>query len=215
MSNNLRKDIIAAFMTVFAVSTLTAVVAYILQQTLDISTFNSVMVVQSIATLIIISIGGIFAYRKLQIYRDFEPHLTITQNVSHRFIGTKYVHIMVTVTLHNSSKVVIRPTRCYSRLQQISPLPDAYIDNLYEQARGDEAYDEIKWLTIEEMTIEWQKGQLVIEPNEIHSESFEFIVSADCETILVYTYFNNSEFSSNPHTAEGWATTSVYDIVKA
>ena len=50
-------------------------------------------------------IVAIFAYRKLQLFRDFEPHLTITQAVTHRPIGTQYVHIAVTATLHNSSKV--------------------------------------------------------------------------------------------------------------
>ena len=214
MSNNLRKDIIIALLTVLAALVLTGIVAYILQQTLDINTFNSVMIVQSIATLIIISIGGVFAYRKLQIYRDFEPHLTITQNVSHRSIGTKYIHIMVTATLHNSSKVVIRPTESYSRIQQISPLPDTYIESLYEDAYKDEKTDTIEWPAMEQINREWQEGKLLIEPSETHSEVYEFIVSTDCETILVSTYFHNPAFASAPHSAQGWGTTSVYDIVR-
>ena len=214
MSNNLSKDIITVFLTVLAASALTGIVAYILRQTLDINTFNSVMIVQSIATLIIISIGGVFAYRKLQIYRDFEPHLTITQNVSHRFIGTKYIHIMVTATLHNSSKVVIRPTESYSRLHQISPLTNKQIETLYDIAFSDETSDSIQWPFLEEITREWRKGKLVIEPGEVHSESYEFVVATDCESVLVSTYFHNPEFSSSLQIAEGWGTTSIHDIVE-
>lgn len=214
MSKNLRQDIFTALMTVLAALVLTGIVAYILRQTLDINTFNSVMIVQSIATLIIISIGGVFAYRKLQIYRDFEPHLTITQNVSHRFIGTKYIHIMVTATLHNSSKVVIRPTKSYSRLHQIAPLTNKQIETLYDIAFSDETSDSIQWPFLEEITREWRKGKLVIEPSEVHSESYEFIVSTDCESVLVSTYFYNPEFSSSLQIAEGWGTTSIHDIVE-
>lgn len=48
-------------------------------------------------------IGGVFALYKLQIFRDFEPHLTVSQEVSHRFVGDEHAHIETTVTLHNGS----------------------------------------------------------------------------------------------------------------
>ena len=76
--------------------------------------------VASIVTAIAILLGGFYAVLKLQVFRDLKPHLTITQRVSHRHIGTKYVHVAVTASLNNSSKVAIEIHRSFSRLQAIS-----------------------------------------------------------------------------------------------
>ena len=45
--------------------------------------------VASIVTAIAILLGGIYAVFKLRVFRDLKPHLTITQRVSHRRVGTK------------------------------------------------------------------------------------------------------------------------------
>ena len=44
-------------------------------------------IIQSSVTAVAIAAGGLFAYYKLQFFRDLEPHLTITHEVSHRLIG--------------------------------------------------------------------------------------------------------------------------------
>ena len=55
----------------------------------EISRIREVVgIVQGIAAALLIVVGGIFAYRKLQLFRDFEPHLTITQSVASRSVGT-------------------------------------------------------------------------------------------------------------------------------
>ena len=60
--------------------------------------------VQALGTLAAILAGGAFALYKLQVLRDFQPHLTITHEISHRRIGDSYVHLDVAATLRNSSK---------------------------------------------------------------------------------------------------------------
>ena len=49
-------------------------------------------VAQSLVTILAIIAGGIFATYKWQIFREFEPHLTITHEVSLRPVGESYVH---------------------------------------------------------------------------------------------------------------------------
>ena len=45
----------------------------------DIGHFNdAISIVQLFATAVIVIAGAGFAYRKLQLFRDFEPHLTVT-----------------------------------------------------------------------------------------------------------------------------------------
>ncbi len=43
---------------------------------------------------------------------------------------------------------------------------------------------------------------LIVEPGESHQEMQEFIVANDVDSVMVYTYFYNSEFSPNTQTAE-------------
>ena len=80
--------------------------------------------IQSAITSVAIVVGGAFALFKLQVFRTFEPHLTITQEVSHRPVGDSYVHIVVTATLHNSSRVRVDLREGLFRLQQIQPILD-------------------------------------------------------------------------------------------
>ena len=82
---------------------------------------------QAIATVALICVGGIFAYRRLQIFRTFEPYLTISHEVSHRNIGESYVHIDVRATLYNGSKVQVELRDGFFVLLQISPSTDKEI----------------------------------------------------------------------------------------
>ena len=166
--------------------------------------------VQSAVTVIAIVAGGIFALFKLQAFRDFEPHLTISHEVSHRQIGNSYVHVAVTSTLHNGSKVKLDFLQAFIRLQQISPTSDAEVESLYTSTFVDREHEDIPWPILYEVPRIWDVNELIIEPGESHQESYEFIVSTEVESVIVYTYYYNSRGDSEA--PEGWGATSVYDI---
>ena len=119
--------------------TVVAILALIIVSGLFIPTNakDKVVIVQSVITSAAILIGGAFALFKLQLFRDFQPHLTISNAVSHRHIGESYVHIDVTATLHNSSKVKMELREGFFRLQQIAPILDEDIETLYAQVFED------------------------------------------------------------------------------
>ena len=156
--------------------------------------------------------GGFFALYKLQIFRDFEPHLTVSQEVSHRYVGDSYVHVETTATLHNSSRVKIEIREGLFRLQQIAPTSDEEVVELYAQVFMDEESKHLQWPTLEEVDRNWAANELIVEPGESHQETYEFIVSKDATSIMVYAYFHNSRFPKSP--AEGWGATTVHDILK-
>ena len=170
-------------------------------------------IVQSSVTAVAIVVGGIFAYYKLQLFRDLEPHLTITHEISHRFIGDSYVHIAVTANLYNSSRVSVEIRRFTFRLQEIAPVPDSEIERLYEEVFEDRVEDYIQWPTLDGIDLSRNRGEMIVEPGGAHRETFEFIVSTGIETVMVYTYFYNSTSPQNSQSAEGWGATTVYDIV--
>ena len=180
----------------------------------DISRVRDVVgIVQAFVWAFLIVAGGIFAYRKLQLFRDFEPHLTITQAVTHWPIGTQYVHIAVTATLHNSSKVKVEIHDFFFRMHQIRPLSDENVEYYYNKAFSSGGYSDFDWPVLENVSQLLGPNERIIEPGEYHHEPFEFIVSKEVETILIYSYFYNPKYSRHSQSAQGWTATTVYDIV--
>ena len=174
---------------------------------------DAARLIQSIGILVAICVGGIFAHQRLQLFRTFEPHLTVSHSIRHRLIGDSYVHIDVTATLHNSSKVQVELREAFSRLQLVSPAWDEQIETLYAQVFIDKTEQHVRWDTLEEIQREWGSGELIVEPGESHPETYEFIVSNEIETVIIYTYFYNPRFSQDSHSAEGWVATTYYDTV--
>ena len=170
-------------------------------------------IVQLAAAAVLIIAGAVFAYRKLQLFRDFEPHLTVTQSITHRAVGTQYVHVAVTASLHNSSKVRVEIRESFFRLHQVQPLDDEDIEALYEAAFNSEQHADIGWPVIDEAFRRLGPNELVIEPGESHHEYCEFIVSNVVSSVLIYSYFYNVEHSQHSRSAQGWTATTVHDMV--
>ena len=175
---------------------------------------DAVALLQGLATVAAVALGALFAYRKLELFRDFEPHLTVSHDLSHRRVGQSYVHIGVTATLHNSSKVKVEIRQGEFLLQQIAPITDAAVELLLsaQLANGDEI-DQLQWPVLDEVERVWAKNELVIEPGGSHQETYEFIAPVEVATVLVYTYFYNPGHLELAQSAEGWSATSFYDIV--
>ena len=174
----------------------------------------SAIIQSSVAAAAIVT-GGIFAYYKLQLFRDFKPHLTISHNISHRILSDSYMHIDVTATLHNRSKVQIELRKSFSRLQGVAPVSDEEVESLYAGTFEDMEHDTLQWPTLDEVDRVWEEGELIVEPGESHAETFEFIVGAYVyDTVLVYSYFYNPEASQDPASTRGWHATAVHDIVE-
>ena len=170
-------------------------------------------IIQSSVTAVAIVVGGVFAYYKLQLFRDLEPHLTITHEVSHRFIGDSYVHIAVTANLRNTSRVHIEILRYRFRLQEIAPASDTDIERLYDEVFEERREDYFQWPVLDEIELDREKGDMIIEPGGTHRETLEFIISTEIETVMAYTYFYNSMRARKEQSAEGWGATTIYDIV--
>jgi len=169
-------------------------------------------IVQAVITAAAIIGGGLVAAYKLQLFRDFAPHLTITHEVSHRPVGDSYVHIAVKAALHNGSRVKMEFRKGFLLLQQVSPTSDAEVTRLFQQWRGDDHSSHFRWQTLYENHLAWDENDLIVEPGEDHHELYQFIVAAEVESVIVYTYYYNSQ----PETGtEGWGLATVYDITRS
>ncbi len=170
--------------------------------------------IQSAVTVIAIVTGGIFALFKLQAFRDFEPHVDVTHDIRHRLMNNTYLHIDVRATLHNTSRVKIEFRRARFSVQQVLPNSNEDIREKHDQVFIKEEKRDIQWPVLNVIDHAWDPGKLVVEPDEKHSESQEFIVLLEeAKTVRVSTFFFDPRFT-DPSDEFGWSATSFYDIVE-
>ena len=165
--------------------------------------------VQTTLTILALVAGGAFAAYKLELFRDFEPHLTISHTINHRPVGNSYVHIDISVRMHNSSKVKVDLREGFWTLQQISPVSNAEVERVYLRSL-DEDLLEFPWPLLDEGVWMWDPRQLSIEPGETHHDLLEILAPDDVQSMLIYT------FCYNPRTPQediGWGLATVFDIM--
>ena len=148
-------------------------------------------IAQAIATVIALTLGGIFAWRRGFIFRHQQPHVTISHDVTHRHIGHGYVHIEVTATLHNSSRVKVEFRDGLFTIEQLAPIEGKMAERLFEKTFEKDLYENPKWILLRERRLEWSKDELIVEPGEKAAATFEHIVSNAVKSVLVTTYFYN------------------------
>ena len=173
---------------------------------------DAAAVVQALITAAAIGIGGAFAWFKLQIFRDLTPHLTISHEVGHRIISPSYALIDVTVVLHNGSKVHVELREAIFRLQKVSPLSDEQAASLYDEMYANSGQARATWPLLIGARLNWDKGELIVEPGESHRESCDFIVSTDVAAAHIYTFFRNPSFREGGDSSEGWGAATIYDM---
>lgn len=197
--------------------------------------------IESVITIIAIVIAGIFAWRNGIIFRHRSPHINIAHDVTHRFISPSYTHLIVTATLHNSSRVKVEFRDGLFILQKIAPLNDDEVTQLYAQFSDDavsasEGAEDIQWETLDKLWIVWDKDELIVEPGASAALTIEFIVPKTIQAVLITTYLYNTRVMGKIDNAfadiddapkrkhwllrwreiegtRGWTRTSAYDIV--
>lgn len=171
--------------------------------------------VQSAVTAFAIVVGGLLAYFKLQVFRDFEPHVDVANDIRYRLMNDTYVHINVRATIHNTSRVKVEFRRARFSILQVLPNSNDDIKDIHDQVFIADEKRDMQWPVLNVIEQEWDAGKLIVEPGEKHSESQEFIVlKEDAETVRIDTFFFDQRFAE-PSDEFGWSATTFCDIVKS
>lgn len=168
-----------------------------------------------IATAMAIAAGVAIAWYKLDIFREFEPHLAIDQTIQSRSLGDSYRLIVATAILTNNSKVLVKPREGYCRLAQISPLDDTQVIEIYRNSlgHGDDYLEQFGWPILREVRRKWADGDIAIEPGECHQETYQFIVDGDTQSVVALTTIYNPAYKGRAASgAETWRCYTFHDI---
>lgn len=162
-------------------------------------------IVQSIATIIALLAGAIWA---LYIYidqREAKPQLNINHQIKSLLLNPEYRLIHITVIHENRGNTLIKLNQADIRLQRVMPLPRNVSDklkNLNNPIRKNELV--IRWPLLCRRLL---KHTLELEPNETHESINEFVVPSYVKIIRIYTYYPNEEKNSI-----GWAKATIYNV---
>lgn len=180
----------------------------------QINVWDAAGIVGGVGTLILLGIGGKFAVYQFRLFRHHEPHLNVEQTVTHHQVSPNYVAIAVTAHLRNNSRVVVRIREALFRIQKFSGFENIAIETMFRHAFVFRSGNIIEWPTLQEVHRFWDPGEIAIEPSGIHSESYEFIVASDVETIMVYSLFCNPYSPKGENERRAWHATAVYSLDK-
>lgn len=151
---------------------------------------------ESFVTIIAIAIAGFFAWRNRSIFRHRSPHIDISHDITHRATSESYVHLAVTINLHNGSNVKVEFRDALFVLQILAPMTDSEVEGLYYEIPQNQQVEEpfaVQWDKLEEIWSRWDKDEFSVEPGETAAHTTEFVVPSDVASVLITTYMYNSK----------------------
>jgi hypothetical protein len=161
-------------------------------------------------TVIAVTVGGFWTYLIFVSTRQRYPRASLTHQITHRPVSDNKVLLTVVLTVANQGAVALELLSIETWIQRMVPWPRWFLQSI-EEGRDpvEDNETEIGWPKIAERYIEYKKDQREIEPGEPDQFIFDFIISSDVKTIVVYTYIHNHRKRQKKL---GWGITSVYDL---
>jgi hypothetical protein len=177
---------------------------------------------ESVATLLALVLGGVWAYWLFCIRRQRHPRADVTQWVVHHPLTDKKVLVSVETIVLNSGEVLLPLCDGEVWVQQILPLVNPRLVRTIEHngegaqvrpsASSAEAHEcgqqEIAWPLCDMKQIGWQEKHMEIEPGEKVRIRCDFILEHTIELIRVYSLVANAAYEaidlSKPEIRQRW-----------
>ena len=212
MQDKLVEILLYVLVSVVALFLLVAVLDWFLPEAAPLGDWANIAL--ALVTILAVLVGGLFAAIKFDLFRESEPHLTISHAINNRNIADSYVHLDVTAVLHNSSRVKVELNRGLFTLQEIAPVLDdqELEDRLEARDLIAENLPFSQWAILDQFSCDWSDSALVIEPGQTFQQTVEFVISREITTVAIHTFFYNSRYAEGLEQPEGWNITAVYDI---
>lgn len=168
-------------------------------------------IAQSIVTILAILVSGIWGYWLFVQNRQRYPRARLTHAIAHRAIAEDKVLLHVTVTVHNIGNILLSLVNAETRVQQMFPPPPELLDSIgqgIDPVPGEKTEIEY-WPLLDAHETSFEKGSCEIEPGESQDIHHDFVLDANTQTIVVYSYFKNE---TKRHREIGWDITTLYEL---
>ncbi|MBT4643000.1 MAG: hypothetical protein HOC09_29685 [Deltaproteobacteria bacterium] len=167
-----------------------------------------------------IVLAGLWSYRLFIKNRTEYPFAELSHSITHVNLGDGHNYLALTITMKNSGNVLLELLSGMVIVQQIRPLRDDLKNmihnadhmHLREGNVPDLFHDrksKITWREIGFRGLDWEKGEIKIEPGETEEFQYDFILDDGIQTVKILTYFKNIKMRRREI---GWRLTDLYDL---
>jgi hypothetical protein len=160
----------------------------------------------SIATVAAIGIGGWWTYLRFIKERTGDVRASLSESACHRVLTDTDSLLRVVVAVENTGQVLLPIEKLRCEIYQVAPLDEAA--SMLQSGELISEY-EAQLPCLEGYEREWGPGTVRIEPGESDTFAFDFVVSRDVATILVYAHVPNVTEDDGEI---GWDISSFYDF---
>jgi hypothetical protein len=167
-----------------------------------------VQVIQAIATVIAIIVGGVWTYRLFVLERLAYPHLKIDHSVTDLPLPEHQLRLVVDIIHSNPGSIKITPPSGFLKIYRLQDLPAENADQLNQlQPQGLDDNDGT-WVLLDNHVWRWDaRTPLIIEPGESNQLHYELTLDDDVGPLEIYSYFRNPTVTDRD---VGWRYTSIY-----
>jgi hypothetical protein len=123
--------------------------------------------------------------------------------VTHRRLEDHGVLLRLELSVENCGTSLLRLGKGLTRVSRILPLKEELPDRMAPPFSR-----ELSWPPLEDDVKDWTA--MHIEPGEVDSVAYDFVLEGDVRTILIYSHVENSVESGK--TPIGWQKATVYEI---
>lgn len=158
---------------------------------------------ESIATIVGIFAAAYWFYRRRARY----PRLTWSHTITHERINDETIWLNVQISVENKGEIQAKTPSVTTRVHQVLPLHSDVPASIDPNDKSLFLNGEICWPEIRS----WDatSTQQDIEPTETTTLERDFLIPANLEVILVYTFVPNAFRMSTGH---GWPIQTIYRI---
>lgn len=162
-------------------------------------------IIQSLITSGALILGGVWTYWLFVKKRQKYPSAKIEHEISHRPITNDKVLLSVNIIVSNNGNALLSLKEGKIRVNQMLPPKDELLDILTRN-KGTRVTN---WQLLSPLVNPIGYKGHEIEPGESQQFLVHYVIDADIQTILVYTYFRNVE---KLRRNIGWTLTTIYDL---
>jgi hypothetical protein len=176
-------------------------------------------IVQSVATVIAIVVGGAWSYLLFIKERREYPHANLQQSATHAQLGPNANLLRVGVAITNAGTTRMDLKSAIIKIQQVLPLTDCVDPKICAKAEIEAAKPGVprsaarfSWPTLSQLDQQYE-GNKEIEPSEKDFIDAEFVLPSHVTLVRIYAYVRND---SKPHSDKqqiGWSVSNYYNLV--
>ena len=157
--------------------------------------------IQSVATVIAIIVGGVWAYKNFIQKREKHPRVEVTHHIWHRVIPGGKALLFIDVSIANKGSVLLRLRTGQLRVYQVLPVPSEASRQISQNTLDSIPHKEcdFDWTMLGYAHEAWDNEENEIEPNEIERMHYQFSICSQVRVILIksdFPYFENGLFGS-------------------